>query len=250
MGIPVAPGDTLSCRTFGIGGQVVRFGAGFTKRGRKEPTHDKVDVTASSDRTAAFKFINIDFVGELHSMKVGLPMGETIPGGPGELFVDVGLNRAGTPIAFPLAGYIYHGHDPGFPGVQRGSLDGPGRQVSNEGASTLVNNTALTRTLTVPTNARWKFEGGYAFNADDVTRTITVRIENGSEILHPLSEGQSIGASTNTTFPSNVADKLHGRGVPMTLVDGDKITIAFAAGGSSAGGTARSAAVVEEWIQA
>ena len=167
----------------------------------------------------------------------------------GESFFTIYVASRGDILKHRLArGYVYDGGSLAL-GDSEELLDGAGLKVDNEAASTLVNNTALTRTITVPTNARWKFEGGYAFNGDDVNRVTTVRLNDGSNILHPLSEGQTVVAATNLTFPNPVGDRLHGRGVPMTLTEADRVTIAWSAGGASAGGTARSSAVVQEWIE-
>lgn len=174
----------------------------------------------------------------------------SVPDGPGHTFIDATLNRAGLGIARVLRGYIYDMHDPTHPGPLEGPVDGPGRDVSNEAASTLANNAALTRTITVPTDTRWLLYGGAVFNADDVTRTVTILADDGTsgQERHRFKSA-GMGTLVRAAWPSAVADDHIRSGMPVPLDEGDRILITFAAGGASAGGEARSSANVEEWIK-
>ncbi len=169
---------------------------------------------------------------------------------PSDLYAQV---RIGHPTAlrrqWMCKGYI-HGERQLSMGEFEDNSAGVGRKVDNEAASTLGNNTALTRTITVPTSARWKIYGGTALNADSVTRTIDVRITDGTESLFDrLMSGNALSGD-NQGWPSPEASRLLTQlGEPPPLVGGDEIEITWAAGGASAGGTARSSAVVTEWME-
>ncbi len=174
----------------------------------------------------------------------------TVPSQPGEFWSETDLRRGNKVIANIAFGYQYGGHPVAYPNVNLpGPLDGPGRKVDNEGPSTLVNNVALTRTITVPANTRVRWAGGRIFNADNVARTVNIDVDNGTDtqdLFFPFSD--SVGASGSFGYPSGLDDRRASFGFPLLLNAGDRIAILFAAGGASAGGTARSSAVWEEWI--
>ena len=147
------------------------------------------------------------------------------------------------------SGYLYPTANLGI-GSHSEAQSGRGRTVDNEAASTLVNNTALTRTISVPTNARWELEGGHVLQNDDVARVCSVVTNDGTagQNKHQLFAA-SVAANTRFAYPSTEADQQgFSGGTPVSLTEGDDILITFNAGGASAGGTARSSAVVQEWI--
>lgn len=166
----------------------------------------------------------------------------------GQIFVECQVGRRSLFIS-RCRGYVTASH-----GLQDGefesSISGPGFIVTNEAASTLVNNTALTRTITVPTNARWRLYGGHVLQADDVSRVMEIRADSGvsGENLFEFLL-TTVGANTRVAWPSTSAEIDVHNSMPVPLSEGDRINITFAAGGASAGGTARSSAVVEEWIE-
>lgn len=167
---------------------------------------------------------------------------------PGEAYTVVHVVRFGANHAVLLQGYIDSAGGLSSDHLGR-TWEGQGRLVTNEASSTLVNNTALTRTVTVPTNARWRFHGGHAFQADDVARTLTVVADDGTAGQHlGLWLADSIAAATRAYFPFAPAASTRSIMSPMMLEEGDRILITWAAGGASAGGTARSSLNVQEWI--
>lgn len=169
----------------------------------------------------------------------------------GQIFARAYIARPtdGRARQFFISDYVHRTYEAPL-GVLKDPTDGMGLIVSNEATSTLVNNTALTRTITVPTNARWELYGGVVFQADDVARVVTITADdgtNGQDLFR--FHGASVAATTNTSWPSTAADIDIQGNMPVLLTEGDRIEIVFAAGGASAGGTARSSANVEEWIE-
>ncbi len=205
---------------------------------------------ADGDRTIASRNKNDEFEGDgtITSATIRIVAG-TVPSGPGEEFVELDLRRNNKIIGSVAAGYMFGGHPVSYPNaVLEGSLDGPGRKVNNEAPSTLVNNTALTRTITVPTFTRVRVEGGRVFNADDVARSITITADDGTQEIIRYNQ-DSLGASGVLAYPNTVTNQDgYSPGSSDLLVAGDRVNIAFAAGGASAGGTARSSCNWEEWL--
>ncbi len=152
-------------------------------------------------------------------------------------------------------GYV-HDNNAITMGDQEGLIDGKGLIVTNEGASTLVSNTALTRTISVPTNARWELEHGHMFNGDSVNRGITYNWDDGTEATGGWTSDQTAdshlqGTGRGNSLPWTIGASASPFGLmqPVHLSEGHRIQITWAAGGASAGGTARSSAVVKEWIE-
>ena len=120
-----------------------------------------------------------------------------------------------------------------------------GRVISNQADITLVNNTALTTRITVPADMRWFFWGGSSLNADNVGRRLEVTIDDGTDILHYVYDGD-VGAGVRSTFPANQDSQRNSQGLPFPLSPGWRINFIFSAGGASAGGTGEIAAVVTQ----
>lgn len=179
-------------------------------------------------------------------------MGTGTPGGVkrGQIYGEIGLGMRGGGGLSLSAGYISEamGLKPGY--IQH-PTEGPGLIVDNEAASTLVNNTALTRTIAVPTNARWLWYGGGVFNADNVTRNVKVRADDGTLNQDIVRwHRQDVATVVRIAYPNTHADdEMGGAQGPQPLKEADRIVITFEAGGASAGGTARSSALVEEWVE-
>ena len=119
--------------------------------------------------------------------------------------------------------------------------------LSNYGTTVLANNTANSRTLTVPNGKRWILFGGDIYNADNVARACTVRIVSATdEQIVYFFNGVSIGAGAHGPYPSiSLAGGLS-TVISLPLKEGWKIYFYWAAGGASAGGTATSSALVLE----
>ena len=133
--------------------------------------------------------------------------------------------------------------------VQYKKSRGFGELDDNYTEGTLVSDTTLTITITVPNGELWLFYGGRAKNGDDVNRNVRVIIYNSSDkpILR-LTNTQVVSAASEFTFPNTSADPLmYNGGKPVPLKGGDKIKITFFAGGASSGGTAEVSALVEKF---
>jgi len=221
------------------------------RRGKVKRVHVPVTTSFTSDRTA--RIIRGDKV-EDEGEVIWATIGGTFDGlKPSEFYAWLFLDTSGRPDKNLCIGGIDNGKSGLNIGEFREASDGPGRPVQNEASSTLVNNVSLTRTITVPSNARWMVHGGIVFNADDVARNVTVILDDGAQRL-ACALAKAIGATENSGWPfgSDAVIQTHepaDSGYPFPLVEGDRIQIAFIAGGASAGGTARSSAVVQEYIQ-
>jgi hypothetical protein len=120
-----------------------------------------------------------------------------------------------------------------------------GIPVSNYATTTLVNNTAATRTLTVPAGEIWYVAYGQMTNGDNVARACRIQVLENSSILY-MYYSASLGASTRVIWPNQIGT------TPVIVPDiiplkaGWKIIFTWDAGGASAGGTAQSCAVTQE----
>ncbi len=207
---------------------------------------DVIRVSHSAGDRTREVFTNSVGGGYLYRMGTGTPGGVK----RGDMYGEIGLGWRGGGGFSISAGYISEsmGLKPGFfePPTQ-----GPGKIVSNDGATTLVNNTAITRTITVPPNARWRWHGGAVFNADDVARNVKVRADTGGANLDVARlHRQDVAAGARIAYPNTFADDEVGspmEGIP--LLESWRILITWEAGGASAGGAARSSALVEELIE-
>lgn len=119
----------------------------------------------------------------------------------------------------------------------------------NYAETTLVNNTNGSRRLTVPAGKRWYLFGGYMHNGDNVGRVCDLSIEDtNSKIVLINLRGQAIGVGGTVVFPNTEAVVGQaGSGIyPIPMLAGWDLLFNWLAGGASAGGTSRSAAIVIE----
>lgn len=124
-----------------------------------------------------------------------------------------------------------------------------GEILSNHADVTLVNNTAKTEIVTVPTGVRWYVFCGKVYNGDDVQRTCRVTVTDASDEVLMKCLDFAVGATDEAFFPNMDdvgANQLGGAGYPFPLAAGWKIKFSFAAGGASAGGTAEIVLIVLE----
>lgn len=133
--------------------------------------------------------------------------------------------------------------------------DTHGRILTNWAETTLLNNTAAERVLTVNPNARWRLYGGIILNADDVTRDVRILIRDpdNKTVRVPLAKA-ALGVGDTKDWPraaDTAVDSLEAgeTGWPVVMAGGWDIIFAWDAGGASAGGTAESSAIAEEWIE-
>ncbi len=173
----------------------------------------------------------------------------------GELRIRASLSTGGLSHGIPLAqGYLHTEKQAIRLGEFESLTSGPGLIVTNEGATTLVNNTAVTRTIACPNNTRWKWRGGTYTNADNVTRNVTVRMTDGTNELIRAKNTEPCETLIRHVYPSGsdsvaVERFLSVGDMEFDLQESFDIEITWAAGGASAGGTARSTALVEEWLE-
>jgi len=121
----------------------------------------------------------------------------------------------------------------------------------SRGSVTLVNNTAKVLELTVPKGKIWRLYGVTMHNGDDVSRNMSCSIidENGNLLFYigSTSTAAPAGAYRNllryvdTSSASDV-----GSPFPLPVKGGNKVKLAWAAGGTSSGGTAYYCVTYEE----
>lgn len=107
---------------------------------------------------------------------------------------------------------------------------------------TLVNNTAKTQDITVPTDSMWLIQTIKATNPDDVQRTTYIRLYNESAktnlianlIAAALNATQELYYPNSTTASTQCPNAL---GQGLLLAGGMTISVTWAAGGASTGGT-------------
>lgn len=116
--------------------------------------------------------------------------------------------------------------------------------LDNETDVTLVNNTAKTETITVPTGKRWKILSAKLNNADNVNRDCSIQVTDPSNNVHTiLVPTTTVAANGILYFPSADHDTTGGcyaQGSSLPIVNQfEKIKFVWAAGGASAGGSAK-----------
>jgi hypothetical protein len=114
--------------------------------------------------------------------------------------------------------------------------------------TTLVNNTAASRSLTVPLVSLWETHGGILYNGDDVARDCSVGLRNSSGQELRSAAAKNVPATDFMDWPrlSDTAAlnrQSGGSGYPFPLGPSDDITFTWNAGGASSGGTGASSAV-------
>lgn len=120
---------------------------------------------------------------------------------------------------------------------------------SNHANVTLVNNTAKTETVTVPTGRRWYLFGGKIYNGDDVNRSCTIFITDASDKVLMTLLKFTVAATDEGFYPNNddlAANQVSDGAYPIPLLAGWKLKFTFAAGGASAGGTGEISGIVLE----
>lgn len=117
-----------------------------------------------------------------------------------------------------------------------------GQPTTSVTSITLVNATAKTQDITVPTDTLWLVQMIKAVNADDVNRVITIEVFN--EAAKTSRIGTLAVADTATgvflQWPNNEAAQVArtvNPGYPMLLGPGMTISVTWASGGASTGGT-------------
>jgi len=124
-----------------------------------------------------------------------------------------------------------------------------GRKKSDVTSITLANNTAKTVDSTVPANKRWLLLGVKAMNPDDVGRDLYIdhyKEAAKTNLIRRLA-AETPAAGARTQWPSSVAGDV--TKTPkhdlMVMDAGETISILWAAGGASSGGTDADGLVVD-----
>ena len=115
-----------------------------------------------------------------------------------------------------------------------------------DAAVVLVNATAKTQNVAVPAGKRWFLQGGLATNGDDVNRTLTISITNGTNIIGYIQQATTLNAGATVVYPNTLADANHlifpPGGFPMDPTW--QIRFVWATGGASTGGNSTITAIV------
>ncbi len=216
---------------------------------------DPEELSIPTPETIATDRSVTDIEGEAKVTRAGFVVAATITGSfvgvkRGQFYAFLFLQRGSSQQRPLCAGYVYQNH-PVALGEFKEPVEGLGFHGSNEADITLVNNTLVSRVLICPTGARWRLEGGSMNNADNVERAATVLVDDGTAGHNHTRyhNSSAIAAGVDLVYPAHTTgqDRESFRESVM-MSEGDRITFTWAAGGASAGGTARSSANVEEWI--
>ena len=121
-----------------------------------------------------------------------------------------------------------------------------GRVVNNYAEGVLVNNTALQRIITVPSDTFWLVSGGFMQNGDSVTRTCRVNMEDASTNVILRIADDTVATTDLMALPNNKADKYNFGGGLIFAAAGYRFNFYWTAGGASTGGTSKSSLVVLE----
>lgn len=257
MGVWVRERDRIRLVYFSAGvttPNFIDFGVAIRPEDRSAPQVINQTVTSfTEDRTAVVELADEDVSGDGEIFDAWVT--GNFPGvNRGELYASLTV-RSGNLFKIVARGYIDEMtslRDEVFDG----NLEGSGRLVKNESDTTLGNNNTVTRTITTPTNTRWRFMNGLALNADDVARAIDYAMTDGTDPviqwLRQTDQATTTPAGERINVPVHdptQGDQLDAAGSASFLMDeADTISITWNAGGASAGGTAKSSAVLEEWI--
>lgn len=218
----------------------------WAMNGKRQPPLELTLAHSAGDRTDEGTNAGLVEGAEILSFNIGHTAKR------GQSYVRVLLLHRGRAIQRLARGYCYTGGDVEM-GQDDEMLSGQGLKVDNEAASTLVNGTLLSRTITVPTDTRWRVHGGQVLNGDDVTRDILVNGGDGTNSLIRFREETDAAANNAAAISWPGTDDFAvaelSLGGDFILDEADTIAITWRSGGASTGGATRSSAVVEEWIE-
>jgi len=127
-----------------------------------------------------------------------------------------------------------------------------GKLYQERGSVTLANNTAKQLDLTVPDGKRWLVHAIKMHNGDDVSRNVAARITDSSDnVLHliGIKTGLSAGSEIELLYVINAAASYGVAGKPVLIKGGNRLTLYWAAGGTSSGGTAYYCVTYEEVVE-
>ena len=105
---------------------------------------------------------------------------------------------------------------------------------------TLVNNTSKTQDIVVPSDCVWVLESVRFTNPDNVDRSVNVKIFKEAAKTNELAFlfSATVTAGSVGHYPAVASNVVLGHtGYPLTLGAGYVISVTWAAGGVSAGGT-------------
>jgi len=125
-----------------------------------------------------------------------------------------------------------------------------GRLIQSVTSITLVNNTLKTVDFTMVAGKRWILKNVKIVNPDDVQRVTDLSkyktVAKTNKIKTMLNVTLGVGVTMNWPNSVNQANDQASRNFqPEILIEGNTVTVAWAGGGASAGGTDADGLVVE-----
>lgn len=125
-----------------------------------------------------------------------------------------------------------------------------GKKKDNVTSITLVNDTAKTQDVTVPTGKAWLLLAFSVTNPDNVARDVTVTLYKEAaktNVLQVLGVKAAMDANAAARYhgPGNLTNYSQGDLYALPLEAGNTISVTWAAGGASAGATDADGLVVE-----
>jgi hypothetical protein len=137
-------------------------------------------LAMNTDRSSTSLNTPLPFDGTIVGANVQQP--GTAPTQPGQLYVFAALNRTSLDTQVFIAGYLYNGHNPSFPGPIEGKPWGPGRIYNVAPANPSA---GAELSITVPTGASWRIismDLKLVAAAVAVSRTHHVIIDDGTSL--------------------------------------------------------------------
>lgn len=117
----------------------------------------------------------------------------------------------------------------------------------NYAENVVGDNSAVTRTITVPTGKRWMILAGHIKNGDTDSRNLSVYVLNAADkVLFDIYSEASVPAGTRKTFPKNTTGNGDLNPSVIIVKEGQKVVFYWAASAGGTGGTNTSALVVLE----
>lgn len=117
----------------------------------------------------------------------------------------------------------------------------PGGSVEDSVTSiTLANNTAKTQDKSVETDTLWVVENIKITNPDDVQRNVRIEVYKEAaktNLICYLKGTTTLAAGATLNIPTKATASTEEGVLPMTLGPGNTISVYWAAGGASTGGT-------------